>query len=296
MRARTRLLLPAVALALGLTGLMSACHSRDGAQDTLPGSDATVVVGGHPMHYQLYGHGTPLLLLHGGGNTIAGSFSHQLAYFAAEHLIIAPEQVGQGKTPDTDQEWSYVAMAEQTVALLDQLKIPQVDVVGWSDGGIVGLLIASRYPERVRHLVVSGANTIPGATALTPDAMAGDASYDPSTDRDGRAAYTRTSADPPEHFPVFARKLHKLWDTQPLAGELGAEQLARIRAPTLVMAGDHDMINLEHTIGIYRAIPGARLMIVPGTGHDTLVSRPDWLNPIIAEFFDRTPGASEGQR
>lgn len=251
-----------------------------------PRVDATVQVAGHPMHYQLYGKGTPLLLLHGGGNTISGSFANQIAYFAPKRLLIAPEQIGQGRTPDVQGDWSYAAMAEQTVALLDYLKIPRADIIGYSDGGIVGLLIASRYPQRVRHLVVTGANTAAGNQALTPEVIASDTIYDPDKDLVGRLFYEQTTADPPEHFAVFARKLHKLWDTQPLPGDLPAEQLAKIRAPTIVMAGDHDVVRREHTQAIARSIPGATLMIVPNTGHDTLQSRAATLDPLIERFID----------
>ena len=81
-------------------------------------------------------------------------------------------------------------------------------------------------------------------------------------------------------------KLKRLWLEHPTPDELGLADLARIRAPTLVMAGDHDVIRLDHTLEIFRAIPGASLYIVPATEHTTFRDRPAWVNPVIREFLD----------
>src|ERR1700760_4287151 len=118
-------------------------------------------VNGYRMYYETNGSGRPLLLLHGGGNSIHGSFSKQLDVFARTHAIIAPEQIGHGRTPDTEGPLTYGRMANDTAALLEQLHIKDADVVGWSDGGIVALILAVRHPELVRRVVVSGANFSP---------------------------------------------------------------------------------------------------------------------------------------
>ena len=238
------------------------------------------------MYYQLYGRGRPLLLLHGGGATIEESFAGQLGYFAPSHLIVAPEQQGHGRTHDVEGPLDYVEMAEQTAELLRQLRIDGADVLGWSDGGIVGLLLAIRHPELVRRLAVTGASNLPLQEAVTPETLAEIEAWKPEEDREGRARYVRVFADSASHYLVFIGKLKEMWLRQPTAQELGAAELAKIAAPTLIIAGDHDVIRLEHTLQIYHAIPKAQLLIVPGTGHDTLVKRPAWLNPILRAFFD----------
>lgn len=239
------------------------------------------------MYYQLYGAGRPLLLLHGGGTTIEASFSRQLAYFGRDHLIIAPEQMGHGRTPDANRPLNYVDMAENTAELLARLRVRDADVLGWSDGGIVGLILVARHPELVRRLVITGASIRPVPEALTPEVLAELQGYEPGKDTVWRAQYARVTADSAGHFPIFAKKLKTLWFEHPSEGELGHADLAKVTAPTLVIAGDKEVIRLEHTVEIYRSIPKAELLIVPGTGHHTLKERAEWLNPIIRSFLDK---------
>jgi pimeloyl-ACP methyl ester carboxylesterase len=244
-------------------------------------------VGHLHMYYQLYGKGRPLLLLHGGSSTIEESFPRQLAYFSAHRLLIAPEQQGHGRTRDIDGPLDYVIMAENTAQLLAQLRVTNVDILGWSDGGIVGLLVATKHPELVRRLVVTGASSLPLAESFGPSIAAEVESWKPEADSQGLARYVRRFADSAGHYPIFVAKLKELWLRHPTPAELGAAALAHINAPTLVIDGDHGSVRLEHTIALYRGLPKASLLIVPGTGHNTLGERSDWLNPIIQAFLDR---------
>ena len=239
------------------------------------------------MYYQEYGSGKPMLLLHGGGVTIEESFAKQLAYFSAHRLLIAPEQQGHGRTHDIDAPLDYGAMTDDTAELLKQLRLKKVDVIGWSDGGILGLLLAARYPKLVRRLVVTGASTLPIGEAFVPSVVAEFEAEGPETDSPSIAIYSRRFADQVSHYPVFAAKIRDLWLHHPTAMELGPDVLARIKAPTLVMDGDRESARLEHTIAIYRNLAKGELLIVPGTGHDTLGEHPEWLNPIILAFLDR---------
>ena len=239
------------------------------------------------MYYELYGAGPPLLLLHGGSETIEESFCRQLAEFAEHHLLIAPEQQGHGHTKDIDAPLDYGVMAENTAQLLQHLRVKNVDIVGWSDGGILGLLLAARHPELVRRLAVTGASFRPIREAAVPKAAADVVGWDPESDTEGRDNYARRFADPVRHYPIFIEKIKELWLHHPTETELGPPILKRIHAPTLVIDGDRDSARLEHTIALYRYLPNAQLLIVPGTGHDTLGTHPEWLNPIILAFFDR---------
>lgn len=224
-------------------------------------------VGGHAMYYELRGSGRPLLLLHGGGDSGTHSFERQLGSFARTHRIIVPDQVGQGRTPEVPGPLSYSAMLRDTVALLRQLGAARVDVVGFSDGGILALMLAVRHPEMVRRVVISGVNIAPeGLTDAQLDEL--------------RAA-------PPGDTPRnMDEKLRQLWLTSPTDRELNVGLLARIHSPVLIMSGDRDAITLEHTIKIYHAIPDAELYVVPGTDHGTFHGRPEWVNPVALEFLD----------
>ena len=227
-------------------------------------------VNGHRMYYETTGSGRPLLLLHGGGNSIAGSFPAQIPFFAATHAIVAPEQVGHGHTPDVAGPLTYGGMAEDTAALLKQLHLEDVDVIGWSDGGNVALILAVRYPRLVRRLVVSGANFAPeGQLASDLTAL---------RQRDASMAKDRTTWK-------IDDKLNHMWATSPTIDELSIPLLGSIRKPVIVMSGDHDAMLLDHTIALYHAIPGARLCVLPGTTHGTFHDRPEWVNAIAEAFF-----------
>jgi len=225
-------------------------------------------INGHKLYYETFGHGRPLLLLHGGGNTVEGSFSKQLDAFAKSHTIIGPEQVGHGHTPDAAGPLTYGGMADDTAALLDQLKLKDVDVVGWSDGGNIALILAVRRPDLVRRIVVSGAN-------FSPEGL-------PASDLAGLRA---ADEHPPASLTALDRKLTHMWATSPTPAELSPGLLTKIAKPVIVMAGDHDAITLEHTIALYRALPHGRLCILPDTNHGTFINRPEWVNQIAISFF-----------
>jgi pimeloyl-ACP methyl ester carboxylesterase len=222
---------------------------------------------GHRMYYAVRGSGPTLVLLHGGGDSGEHSFERQLDVFLQHHRIIAPDQVGQGHTPDVPGPLSYTSMAQDTATLLKSLQLKRVDLVGFSDGGILALMLAVRHPELVRRLVISGVNVAP--EGLTVEELQGLR----------EAQITKPT--------TVAEKLAKLWLTSPTESELSLAMLSQIDRPVLVISGDRDAITLEHTLQIFHALPHAELCVLPGTAHATFASRPEWLNPIISEFLDR---------
>jgi pimeloyl-ACP methyl ester carboxylesterase len=222
---------------------------------------------GHRIYYAVRGHGRTLVLLHGGGDSGEHSFVRQLDLFSQHHHIVAPDQVGQGRTPDVPGPLSYTAMMEDTAALLKGLKLSNVDVVGFSDGGILALMLAVRHPELVRRLVISGVNIAP--EGLKPEDL----------------QELRASQIPKPK--TIDEKLAHLWLTSPTEAELSLALLSKIYQPVLVISGDRDAITLEHTLQIFHALPKAELCVLPGTDHATFSGRSDWLNPIISVFLDR---------
>ncbi len=222
---------------------------------------------GHKIYYAVRGSGPTLVFLHGGGDSGEHSFVRQLDVFSEHHHIVAPDQVGQGRTPDVPGPLSYTAMMEDTAELLSVLKLQHVDLVGFSDGGILALMLAVRHPELVRRLVISGVNIAP--EGLRPEDL-----------EELRA----TQIPKPT---TIDEKLARLWFTSPTDAELNLGLLAKITQPVLVISGDRDAITLEHTLKIFHALPNAELCVLPGTDHATFSGRSEWLNPIISAFLDR---------
>jgi pimeloyl-ACP methyl ester carboxylesterase len=267
---RTRYSLPgrwtgAALLVLGLT-----CARADPVGGAAPSTQwHKATIHGHRIYYAARGSGPTLVFLHGGGDSGEHSFVRQLDVFSEHHSIVAPDQVGQGRTPDIPGPLSYTAMMEDTAELLKVLKLRKVDVVGFSDGGILALMLAIRHPELVRRLVISGVNIAP--EGLRPEDL-----------EELRA----TQIPKPK---TIDEKLAHLWFTSPTETELNLGLLAKISQPVLLISGDRDAITLEHTLKIFHALPDAQLCVLPGTDHATFTGRSDWLNPIIGEFLNRAP-------
>jgi pimeloyl-ACP methyl ester carboxylesterase len=254
-------------LALGL-GLGLLCLTPDGALAAVqPGEWHRARIHGHRIYYVERGNGPTLVLLHGGGDSGEHSFVRQLDVFSEHHHIVAPDQVGQGHTPDVPGPLSYTAMMEDTAALLTQLKLKHADVVGFSDGGILALMLAIRHPDLVRRLIISGVNIAP--EGLNPEDL----------------EELRASQIPKPK--TIDEKLAQLWLTSPTEAELSVPLLSKITQPVLVISGDRDAITLEHTLKIFHALPDAELCVLPGTDHATFSGRSEWLNPIISAFLER---------
>jgi len=235
----------------------------------LPIGRRHVEIHGVRIAYRVHGHGPKLLLLHGGGGSSLG-LSRQILDFGRRFTVIAPDSRSHGGSDDPGDTLSYHVMAEDWIALLDKLKLARVDVVGWSDGGIVGLDLTLHHPDRVRKLVMFGVN-------FTPDGV------DPATLDWLRRSWAEDSAAAEVTVPLpLDARLHRLWLTQP---NFTIGELHGIEAPTLVAVGDHDLPTLEHTIALARAIPGAQLCVIPGASHGVLHERPDIADEIVLQFL-----------
>ncbi len=219
-------------------------------------------VNGLGMYYEVHGHGSPLLLLHGGGSSIPEKW---IRFFTSHFRVIAPEQMGHGRTADlVDRPFHYHDMAEDTVALMHQLGIERADVVGYSDGGIIGFDLAIHHPERVNSLAVTGANArFEGYTAENQEWVR---TFDPSS-ASASDDYARLSPDGAEHWPAVLGRLKLMWAAEP---SFTNEELERIEAPTLLIIGDDDIVMPEHAVEMFRTIPRAQLCVVPNAGHGTM--------------------------
>jgi len=234
-------------------------------------------VNGTRIYYETYGAGRPVLVLHGDISALE-HVHYQISALAASRFVIAPDSRGHGRSPDSNQPLSYHLMADDMLKLLDKLNIAETDVVGWSGGGIIGLDLAMHHPERVKRLVVFGAD-------YDLDGMDNDKCPTPPAEeyvapiRD----FYKSIAPDPSHWPVFYEKSIEMWRTQP---HYSVADLGTIKAPTLIMAGEFDCIKRQHTDQLAKAVPGAREEIIKGATHVAPLFQPNVVNPHILKFLE----------
>ena len=244
-----------------------------------------VDIGGLKTWYDEDGSGEPLVLLHGGISPNE-TWGPQLSELAKHFRVLAPERRGHGRTPDVEGPLSYSDMADDTIGFLELVAGGPAHLVGWSDGGIVGLIVAMRRPELVRKLVPISANF--DTTGVPEQIQAHFLSTPPDSESLAglRSLYEAASPDGPEHWPVVFAKFIEMVQHEP---QMTPSELQGIAAPTLVVAGDDDLVSLEHTVELYRSIPNAELAVVPGTSHFLLAEKPELLNRLILDFLRNEP-------
>ncbi len=229
-------------------------------------------------YHEVSGAGEPLLFLHGGYSSLEAT-RELTGLLAEDYEVHGPERPGHGRTADTPEPFAYDTMVRHTLAYLNAIGLARAHVVGFSDGAITGLLLARDHPDRVSSLVAISANLDP--TGFVSDEEAAGAMTAKQHEQ-LEAEYALLSPDGPAHSEVIVGKLVDLWTSEP---HIPAASLAGVRAPTLVLAGDHDMVALEHTAVIQRSIPGAQLGIVPGAGHLLVRECPDLIAAIVRRFL-----------
>lgn len=241
-------------------------------------------INGRDVYAEAQGSGAAVLLLHGGFCSLE-TFRPLAETLTPDYLVHAYERPGHGRSADISEEYSYARGLADTLEYLDACGLSEVHVIGYSDGAILGLLLARDYPERVRSLVAISGNLDPSAfdrggehTALL---LSPQQTPEPKIDVE-RAHYERLSPDGPAHAEVVLRKLFRLWTTEP---HIDPAELGGVHAPTLIMAGDRDSIRPEHSLRIAAAIPNAKLCILPGASHGLLAEHPDLVSQIIRNFL-----------
>ncbi len=235
-------------------------------------------VNGLKMYYEIHGTGRPLVLLHG-----AFGVATVFPTLAKDRQVIAVELQGHGHTADIDRPLTFEQMADDTAALLEQLKIEQADFFGYSMGGNVALAVAIRHPKLVRKLVVNGSNSGPTEQAYDPQSFQQFQSMPPDF-APGilKAPYDKVAPDP-KQWPTLVAKIKQMGLEFP---GFPPEDMQAIKAQVMVTLGDRDVVRVEHAVEMFRLIPNAQLAVYPGGDHFLIWQSPDKMLPAIAAFLD----------
>jgi len=253
-------------------------------------------VNGLKMYYEVRGSGQPVVLLHGAFMTITNNWTGWIAELSKTRKVIAVEMQGHGRTGDIPRDITNENLADDVAALLDHLKIPKADLIGYSMGGGVAMQCAVSHPERVRKVVVISSafrrdGMVKEAVDAIPKLTADDFKGSPI-----EAEYKKLSPTPNE-FPNFVKRLLAM-DSK--GHEISSDQLKATTAPMFFIHGDADGVRLEHVAEMFRLKGGgihgdmqarsaSRLAILPNTTHVTLMQRLSVIVPMVNDFLDARP-------
>ena len=234
-------------------------------------------VDGVKIYFATFGSGEPLVLLHGGlGNT--DYWGGQIAAFSAKHKVIAIASRGHGRSTNDGSPLGYHLMATDVLAVMDALDIDKAAIVGWSDGGNIGLDIAINHPDRLTKLFAFGANYNPSGVMPSVETNATFGAYVTLSGE----YYGKLSATPAK-FDDFVGELVKMWADQP---NFSPAQLGSIPVPVAIADGEHDeAIDPKHTAKMASLIPGAKLVILPGLSHFAMWQDPGTFNAAVLKYL-----------
>jgi len=235
---------------------------------------------GAKIHYVSYGQGEPVLLLHGGLSNKLSWFSQIPWLVSSGRRVILIDTRGHGYSTKGHSKLSYQIFAEDTLQVLDKLGIQRTDVVGWSDGGIIALLLGLEAPQRIGKIIAISANFHPSGVLPETDSTPSVAEHfllKPVTDW-VRGIWSGAG----EQHPSLEAEIKTLWHTEP---QLGQADLQAITAPTLVVVGENDIIDLKHSNELARLLANGRIEVITGAGHAAPLTHAQQINQLIASFL-----------
>ena len=248
-------------------------------------------VNGLKMYYEIYGQGKPLVLIHGGGSTIQSNFEKVIPLFAKNRKVIGVELQAHGRTSDRNADLTFEQDADDIATLLKSLSIDKADFFGFSNGGTTTLQIAIRHPEIVNKIILGSAlakrNGVPGwFWAFMKQAKL------ENMPEQLKTAYKQVAPDTNGLQLMHDRDAKRMVNFK----DIPDEQITSIKAPTLIIIGDKDVITPEHAIELHRQIPNSELAIIPG-GHGECIGeittiKPDtkeseFVVPLIEKFLNK---------
>lgn len=249
------------------------------AQQAIPYGDNMKVgryiqLNGVKHYYEVYGEGTPLLLIHGNSTGIKG-WAAQIQHFSKKYKVYAIDCRGRGKSELGKDTLTYIQQARDMAAFIQQLTLDSVVVIGKSDGGIIAILMGIYFPAHVQKIVSFSANMVPDTTALYPETVA-------EIKAERMHADKMLAAKDTSQNWYLVQQRNRMMEFQP---HIGAADLHQITVPVLVMSCDRDLIKEEHTFFIYQHIPKANLAIISGEKHQLARQNPELFNATVDKFL-----------
>lgn len=260
---------------------------------------ARVEVNGMQMYYEVSGKGDPLIVLHGAHMNIQ-SMGAIIPKLAETHTVYAVELQGHGRTTDIDRPITYEALADDVAVFMDAVELEQADIFGYSMGGVAGLQLAIRHPDRVDSVALASVAFDAGGWQPALRALKKQMTVDMFLSMPMAETYKELAPNP-DGYPALVEKLIAL-EQAPLGW---AEEVKAIAAPVLIIAGDADIATLEHSVELFRLLgggvmgdmgeplPNARLAVLPASSHTAVIGQVALLHGVIEPFLKgEVPGSA----
>lgn len=265
---------------LSISSISNAQSKPENKFDTPYGNNKEVgkhaTINGAKLYYEEYGKGEPLLLIHGNSGSIK-SMDNQIEYFKTKYRVIVADNRGHGKSELKTDSLTYSQITKDWEGLVNHLKLDSVNIVGWSDGGIIGLKMGISSNCNIKKIVTMGANLRPDTTAVNSWAI------NEATKIMEFIEYKIQEKDTTQPWRL-GKQVVGLLLNQP---NIETNELSKIKAKVLIMAGDKDVIKNKHSVEIFENIPSAHLCIMPGETHSTPKENPELFNKIVDNFLSK---------
>jgi pimeloyl-ACP methyl ester carboxylesterase len=239
-------------------------------------SQKFITIDGHKIWCKQWGnHGEPVVLLHGGLSNTENWEKQILPAVEKTHQPFAYDRTAHGRTKIRDGFMHFDFQVEEFIAYVEKVIKKPVHVIGWSDGGNIGLLAAIKRPDLIKSLVGIGMNyTYKGGISFDLNNV--------SVSDEEKTSFAKMSKQDPELLITIIRKAFKVWSSEP---KLKLKDLAKVKCPVLVLAADDEPFTSELTFKMYEGIPNARLAVMPGTSHALVKEKPKLMHAIIKDFY-----------
>ena len=238
-----------------------------------------LTIKGTIIYYEEYGVGTPLVLIHGGFGSII-DFENVIPILSKKYKVIISDAPGLGRSEYSNTPLSYKLLAEYNSEIIDKLKLDSLYVIGWSDGAITGLILAKNRPDKVKKLIISGANyKMEGFKNIEEAKNWTDTNWIEKNWPHWIKYYQKLSS---KDWKRYVAEAKQMWFQEQYFPKTDLEA---IKIPTLVVYGDNDMYTLEHGIEIHNAIKNSQFCVIPNCSHEVFGDKPDIISQISIDFL-----------